>query len=486
MSLKNKAFSGIKFSSIATILSTIFQTAQLIILARLLEIDDFGLMGMVAIVIRFTDLIKDLSISDAIIQKKDVTNNDLSSLYWFNIFLGFFLAIVLFISSPLIATAFDEPQLTNLIRLSSLMFVISPFSQLFRAIIIKNLDFALTARIEVIANLTGALVTIILAFLKFGVLSMILGQIVVVSINSFLFFIKGIKLFKPAFHYSFEEVKKYLRFGMFKTGETIINYFNLNIDTMAIGKVLGAKALGIYNIAFNIIIIPSTRINPIINRVLFPIFSLMKDQDGMRKNFYKLLTVVGLINYPLFIGLIVTAPELILVMFGEKWRESIPLLQIMSGVGLLRALDNPIGPLLMARDKVDLIFKLNLLKLSLQIPCIIIAAYYYGTIGVAFTFLTLQIVYNLLGYFYLIKSAIGSSFTAYIKAVTVPLLLTLPMAIAVLIFKLIVPPLSMYWTLGLSITIGLVFYFGFLMLSKNEVVIEVKNLILEKLPMKRK
>lgn len=485
MSLKNKAFSGIKFSSIATILSTVFQTAQLIILARLLEINDFGLMGMVAIVIRFTDLIKDLSISDAIIQKKEVTKQDLSSLYWFNIFLGFFLAIVLFICSPLIANLFNEPQLTNLIRLSALMFVISPFSQLFRAIIIKNLDFALTARIEVVANLAGALVTIILAFLKFGILSMIIGQIVIVSLNSVLFFIKGIKLFKPTFHYSFKEVKKYLRFGMFKTGETIINYFNLNIDTMAIGKVLGTKALGVYNIAFNIIIIPSTRINPIINRVLFPIFSLMQDQEGMKKNFYKLLTVVGLINYPLFIGLIVTAPELILVMFGEKWRESIPLLQIMSGVGLLRALDNPIGPLLMARDKVDLIFKLNLLKLSLQIPCIIVAAYFYGTIGVAVTFLILQIGYNLLGYLYLIRSAIGSSFAAYVKAISIPLFLTSPMAIAVLIFKLIAPPLSIYWMLGLSITIGFLFYFILLLLSKNEIVKEVRNLILDKLPIRK-
>lgn len=482
MSLKEKAFSGVKWTTISTIIIACFQTSQLVILARLLDTKDFGVMGMVTIVIRFTDIFMDMGISNAIIQKNDISKEDLSSLYWFNIMMGCSLALIIFLGSPLIAMLFNEPRLINLIRWGSVILVIVPIGLQYRIVMQKELRFTLSAKSEVTANVIGFISTISFAYAGFGVLSLIWGQIIVVSINTIMLYKLGSKFFKPDLYFKFSHVKEYLRFGIYKTGEIILNFFNVNVDSVSIGRMLGAQALGIYNVAFNLIIIPSTRINPIINQVMYPVLSKMGGDEGrMKENFYKLLTFVGLINFPIFFGMFITAPYLIPVVFGLKWSASIPLLQIMCGVGLMRSLDNPVGVLLMAKGKVDRIFNLNLVKLSFQIPGIILSAYFFGATGVAYTFLVLQCLFNVLGYKYLICSAVGPSSQEYFKSVRLPFLCCIPMSLSVLAVQFLLTGFSQGLSLSLQILTGAIVFFTLLLFSNDSLINELRGMIMQQL-----
>ncbi len=482
MSLKSKAISGVKWTTISTVVIVAFQTLQLVFLARLLDTASFGLIGMVTVITALSEIFMDLGISNAIIQRKSVTPKDLNALYWFNIVAGIAISLIIFITAPLIAAVFKQNELLPLTRLISVIYLIVPFGQLYKAMLQKELKFNSITKAESASVIVGTLVTLFFAYTGHGVISIIYGQIIAASLKTFLYNLYGRNFFKPLFFFRFKHVKEYLKFGLYQAGESLTNYVNTNIDTLSIGKLLGASALGLYNLAFNIVIIPSTKINPIITRVLFPVFSKIQDQnEKLKAGFYKLLTIVGLINFPLFFGLFVTAPTFVLVVFGSKWMDSVPLLRLLCGVGLLRSIGNPVGSLLMAKGLINRSFRFNLFKMIFQIPGIIIGAYFGGSVGVAAVFLTLQLFYTYFSYSYLIKAAIGSSLPEYLLSLRLPLLLSLPMAAGIWIIQILNSELlSTRLGLAVQIVAGVIIYSTLLLIIKHPLIEELKSMFLKK------
>lgn len=169
------------------------------------------------------------------------------------------------------------------------------------------------------------------------------------------------------------------------------------------------------------------KLNPIITRVLFPAFAKIQDDtEKLRVNFYKLLSVVGIINFPALLGLMVVSNNFVPLVFGEKWNSIIPVLQLLCVVGLLRSVGNPIGSLLMAKARVDISFKFNVFKTFLFIPAIVIGGQMAGAIGVTLGFLLVQIINTILSYFVMIKPVLGSSYRQYILSLWLPFYLSLP------------------------------------------------------------
>lgn len=182
-----------------------------------------------------------------------------------------------------------------------------------------------------------------------------------------------------------------------------------------------------YNLAYNVAVVPPAKLNPIITRVLFPAFAKIQDDtEKLRVNFYKLLSVVGIINFPALLGLMVVANNFVPLVFGEKWNSIIPILQLLCVVGLLRSVGNPIGSLLMAKARVDISFKFNVFKTFLFIPAILIGGHLAGAIGVTLGFLVVQIINTILSYFVMIKPVLGSSYRQYILSLWLPFYLSLP------------------------------------------------------------
>lgn len=481
MNLKSQAVSGVKWNGVSAGVVTALQFVTLAVLARLLSPSDFGLMGMVMVVIGFSQLFADMGISNAIIYRQDATREELSSLYWLNILAGVVVFFIVCGACPLITAFYHEPRLINLIYLSSLIFLITPFGQQFQILLQKELKFDQLAKIEIISSFANFVSAITLAILGMGVFSLIWGQLAGTSLRVLLLFSWGWNHWRPAFHFSKRNLKGYISFGLYQMGEKAINYFNSNLDYLLIGSLLGAKALGYYTLAYNLVLRPSQRINPVITRVAFPVFSkLQNDIKRLKRGYLKVLRLLSTVNFPLMAGLAVVAPVAVPVIFGEQWLPSIILIQILTLVGLLRSTGNPMGSVLLARGRADLSFKWNLALMVTQIPGLYLGAKLGGTIGVAIAFAILMCIYSVFSYLILIRTMLGPCLHEYIATMWPALWMSGTMAFAVSFLGVFLQDMPELLVLITQILCGMVVYFGFMIYNQKTLVVEIKNMVLNR------
>jgi O-antigen/teichoic acid export membrane protein len=478
MSLKSQAVSGVKWSGISMGAVTALQFVTLAVLARLLSPSDFGLMGMIMVVIGFARLFADMGISNAIIYRQDATREELSSLYWLNILAGIVVFFIVCGARPLITTFYHEPRVSNLIYLSSLIFLITPFGQQFQILLQKELKFDQLAKIEIIGSFANSATAITLAILGMGVFSLIWGQLAGSSLRVLLLSWWGWENWRPHFHFATQDLKGYISFGMYQMGEKAINYFNSNLDYLLIGSLFGAKALGYYTLAYNLILRPSLMINPIITRVAFPVFSrVQNDTEKLTRGYLKVLQLLSSVNFPMMAGLAVVAPIAVPVIFGEQWLPSIILVQILTVVGLLRSTGNPVGSLLLSKGRADLGFKWNLALMISQIPGLYLGAKLGGTVGVAIAFAILMCIYSVFNYLVLIRSLLGPCLREYIQSMWPSLWMSGAMAVVVLFSGLFLQNMPKLLILIMQLLCGVLVYIGLMNYTQKMLVVEIRNMV---------
>ena len=450
MSLREKTISGAKWSAMATIVIIGLGLVQMTVLARIIDNHQFGLLTVSLVIIALADTLSDFGIANSIIQRKEISHLELTTLYWLNVGLGIFVFVLVFLLSDTIASVLHNPDLAPLMRTLSFAFVVIPHGQQFRALMQKELEFNKTA---------------------------ILGYLVNSAVRTLLFGYFGRKIYRPGLHFSLASVSSNLRFGAWLTADSIINYVNTNLSTLVLARILGASVAGGYNLAYNVAVVPPMKLNPIITRVLFPAFAKIQDDtEKLRINFYKLLSVVGIINFPVLLGLMVVSSNVVPLVFGEKWNGIIPILQLLCVVGLLRSVGNPIGSLLMAKARVDISFKFNVFKTFLFIPAIIVGGHMAGAIGVTLGFLLVQIVNTVLSYFIMIKPVLGSSYRQYILSLWLPFYLSLPtLAVSYGLGIILSGHLPLAALLAVQVAAGALAFVVMIVLSRNALVVEMKR-----------
>lgn len=471
MKYQKIAINGAKWTTSSTAILTILQFTQVTVLARILTPTEFGLVGMVTILINLFTIFSDMGVSNAIIYKQEEDPKKLSSLYWLNIFFGVLLCLIMILSTPLITSYYNEPKLKDIILISSVIFLINPLGQQFQFLLQKNFEFKLIGIIEIIAALCGTVVAIILALNNFKEASIIFGQIANSLTKTIFLFIVGYRKWKPGFYFNYKEIKEHLRFGIYSVGDNVLNFFSSNLDYIIIGGVLGAKALGFYTLAYQLVIFPISKLNPIITKVAFPLFSTMnRNKENLRKGYLNILDIVSSINFPLLVGLLVTSDYLVLALYGDGWDVTIQLIKLLCIVGILRSLGNPIGSLLMSQGRTDLGFKLNLITLILQIPSLYIGAKVFGIYGVAIGFIIVQI-FNIILNFYTVNIIIGQWINKLWNKIYMQLVISISMGIAVyLVGEYVLRELKSHTIICLLIQIplGIIMYtFLYLMLKKD-------------------
>ena len=239
MSLKAKTISGVKWTTVSTIFINMLQLLQLAILARFLSPRDFGLMAIVMVVMGFVQGFADMGISNAIIHRQNTTRNELSSLYWLNVFAGVVMFTIVSLVAPLVAKFYHQPELTNLIILLSSTFIIQSFGQQFVMLWQKELRFKEIAKVEIINKILSFIVSVLFAYLGFGVYALVLGSIVNSITQTIQFLHFGLKEYRPMLRFKIDEVRTFVGFGAYQMGERTVNYFNYQVDALLIGKILG-------------------------------------------------------------------------------------------------------------------------------------------------------------------------------------------------------------------------------------------------------
>ena len=481
MSLRANAVAGIRWTSLSSVVSTGSEMLRTIVVARFLSPADFGLMAMATLVIGAAQTYTDLGLTAAIIHRQHTTKEELSTLYWLNLFSGLVVFALVWFSSPLISLFFREPKLLSLLKVVALVFIIAPIGSQFDILLQRDLAFGVLASRDILASVGNTAVAIAGAVCGFGVWALVCGFITNTALRTLLLVRVGWSRFRPLLHFHRSELKGYITFGLFQMGERSINYLGQRLDQILIGSVLGARALGYYSFAFNLTTQPIYRVSPILNKVAFPLFSRVQyDREKLRKGYTKLLSFLTTINAPLLIGLAVVAPLAVPLIFGTKWSKSITLLQILCLVTLSRTVGNPVGNLLLAKGRADLGFKWTMFSIVVSAPTIYGGGRVGGATGVAVALLVLQGVLVVPAYRYLVRPLVGECGREYSGALLKPIVLAIAMGLVVSCVPLLLGGFSGMLVLTLQLAVGSTVYLVLLRLFHSEFLLEVRDLFFQR------
>lgn len=397
-----------KWTTISTVIVTVFQLATVIVLTRFLEPADFGLMSVLMIVVGFAQAFMDMGISNAIIQRQTVTHEQLSSLYWLNIVSGLVIALIVAMSAPLVAGFYGEPRITGFLWILSSVFIVIGLGNQYRVLSQKALAFSFMAKIEIVAAAASFLVAVVLAALGWGVYALIGAMLAQAVVSSLCYLMTGLRRHHfPALIYRHSALRGFFSFGLFQMGEKSINYLSANIDNILIGKFLGMQALGFYNLAWQLCIFPVQKINPVVNKVAFPVYArLQNDRPQLSLYYARFLQAVALITLPLLAFLFYFPGDVVRVLYGPGWEQTANLIGVLAFVGIFKALGNPAGSVFLALGRADLGFWWNLVwLLALGVLLLVVLSISPHLESVVLALLALVAAFGVFWHFLVIKIA---------------------------------------------------------------------------------
>lgn len=476
---KNKTVRSILWSVVSQVGRQMLLLIIGIILARLLSPEEFGLIAMVTVITSFALIFGELGFSAALVQKKDITQDILSSIFWLNLCAGILLTVVFIICAPLIARFYQEPVLIPLTILVSLNFTLSSLNIVQNTILTKSLDFRTISIVEIISVSISGLIAIVLAYMGFGVWSLAIQTVTISAITAILLWL--LNDWRPKFVFKWSGVKDLLGFSSNLLGTNTLNYWARNIDYILIGRYLGSYPLGIYNRAYMVMLFPLQNVTRVIARVMFPSFSLIQDdKERIKKLHLRLTRIVALFTFPMMLGIFVTVEAFVLTIFGEKWVAMIPVLRILSLVGLVQSIIGLNGYIYLSQGKADLQFRLGLVFKSVVILGILIGLR-WNIIGVAIGYAFAMLI-NLYPNVYFSGRLINLSFWELMVNLSGVYICAFIMAIIVAICGLFLPSsLSSWLVLMIQVSLGGCVYIFILHLFKIKAYQDIQELLIEQI-----
>jgi O-antigen/teichoic acid export membrane protein len=336
MSLKQEAVKGVAWSAIQKWGVRLISFSVMLILTRLVLPESFGLVAYATVFTAFAQIFVDQGFSDAIVQFSHLDREHLDTAFWISVITGTIFTGASIAFSGMIANIFHEPKLIPIVRWLSLIFILNALSSVQQALLRRKLAFkSLTTR-SLIATFTSGIIAIIMAFLGFGVWSLVAKLIVDGVVN--LIALWQVSDWRPSFHLSTSHFKELFSFGINIVGGDFVDFLSVHSDDFLIGYFLGPIALGYYTLAYNLLIVMTDLLVSVPNAVAFPIFSRIKsDPNRLKAAFYETIQVQSVIAFPIFLGVFAVAPEAVRVLYGDKWLLSIPVVQILMFIGIVRS-----------------------------------------------------------------------------------------------------------------------------------------------------
>ncbi len=398
MTLKQKTINGLLWSFIDNFSSQGIVFVVGVILARILTPKEFGLIGMITIFIAISSSFVNSGFSQALLRKKDCTETDYSTIFYFNLTIGILFFGILFVSAPAISIFFDEPQLIPLVRVLGGVLVIDAFTLIQRTMLTKRIDFKLQTKISVIGNVISGGIGVMMAYQGFGVWSLVAKTISQQGINSLLLWLWN--RWRPLWVFSVESFKELFSFGSKLLASGLIDTVYRNVYYLVIGKYFSATELGFYTRADLFKNLPAQNINGIMSRVTFPVLALMQDEPVRLKATYKkMIKAVMYISFILMSGMAATAEPLVIALIGEHWRPSIIYLQLLTFVGVMYPLQSLNLNMLNVLGRSDLFLRLEIIKKILVIPTILIGIVWGIKIMIMGMWVNTMIAYYLNSYY---------------------------------------------------------------------------------------
>lgn len=412
-SLRSHATKGGKWTAVSATCIFTFQLVQLVVLGRLLGTSDFGLMAILMVVIGLANSIADFGLGNYLVQVKDLCLRSLVILMSIAVALSLSLMVVVALSAEIIAEYYSNPQLAEFLPWLSISIVASCISQMQFSLLQRFFEFKTLSVSEMASVFLSTLAVVILAIDGYGVWALIIGQLILPSAKAVFLVPNFLAVCRRLPKNSHSDLWMARKFTFYQTGERILNYIAANMDKAILGRMVGEAGLGLYSLAFQIMTKPFMIINPIVTRVALPTFSYIKNDDArLSSGYLEALRLIGLATFPIYLALAIAAPGIIHITIGEKWSDAAPILSVLSVLGMLFSIGNPLGSLIIAKGKPHYGFIFNLISLLVYAVAFTVGAR-YGAIGVAWAFLLSSLFILFPVEFVIRKRLIGMSFFHY-------------------------------------------------------------------------
>lgn len=476
---RDRTVAGISWSVASQIGRHGILAVTTVILANLLAPRQFGLIAMITIITRFAEVITELGFGAALVQRRDNEPIHLTSVFWVNLITGAVITGALAFGAPLIGNFYGEPILVPLTAFIAFTFFVSSAGIVPRTLFTRDLDFRTIAIVETWAAGIGGAAAIVMALRGFGAWALAGQEVIRATATTTLFW--GYSQWRPSFRISWDAIMDLMRFSLNLLGNRTLNYWSRQADDLLIGRYVGSDALGSYRLAYDIMLFPLRNVSRVISRVMFPSLSEIQDQPGKVKAvFLKVTRAIALITFPLMLGLLATTRPFVLAVFGEQWLSMVPILRILSLVGLVQSIGTLNGNLFMSQGRTDLQFRLGFFVKSFRILAIVVGLQ-WGVIGVALAY-GLSVWITAYPTFAYAGGLVDMTVREIVWNLTGILCASAAMAILVFAAGVLFPSAWPSWIrLASQVSLGVALYAGFVLFFELEAYRDVRSLLEEQL-----
>lgn len=362
----------------------VIHTASTMVLARLLTPQDYGLVAMVTAVVGFVALFKDMGLSMATIQNKDITHEQVSGLFWINVGISILLGVILCALAPVITRFYREPRLVGITLVLACTFLFSGLTVQHHALLRRQMRFVTLGGIEVASMAVGVAGAILMAYLGTGYWALVALPVSTTVGNMILvwYFCR----WRPGVPRRGIGVRPLLRFGGHLTGFSLVNYFSRNLDNFLLGRYWGTEILGFYSKAYNIMMLPISQIRGPLESVAIPALShLQGDPERYRRYYLKLIGLVAFLSMPLMVFLFVCADEVILLLLGPNWSGASNIFKILCLVAFIQPVSSTRGLVLISLGKSQKYFRWGVANGVLTSASFVVGLP-WGAVGVAVSY----------------------------------------------------------------------------------------------------
>lgn len=345
--MRAKAVRAMGHLGLGSVMGKLFSLGTTLVMARILSPHDYGVMSIAMIIIGFIGFFNEVGIGAALVQKSALTEKEINGCFVIAVSISVLLFVLTTISSPIIAHFYDNPELEKIISVLALAFILGAVSTVPMALLRRDMGFKAIAGINVLSILLQSISGLALAYFNHGVWSLVYGFLIGSTINCIGFL--SLSGWRPRSLAGTREAGALVIYGLHITSTRIFWYLYTNADKAIVGKLLGSKALGIYDMAFSLATLPSAQVTTLVVNVAAPLFSRVQTQFAeLTQMLLKLTRGLAYVTYPALIGMLVCSRELILLALGPTWSEVLIPFNALCLMGLIKSIDPLLSQILIS------------------------------------------------------------------------------------------------------------------------------------------
>lgn len=351
-----------------------------VVLARLLTPFDYGCIGMLSIFMVLAETFIDGGFGSALIQKKRPTHEDYSTIFWWNVVLAFLMYAVLYISAPAISRFYKIPLLCDVLRVQGIILFIYALNLIQRNQLKKQLKFRILAKVRIVTSVIALITTIFMAYKGFGVWALVAQNIIGAAIPAIVFW--GYTKWRPSFVFSRRSFKELFSFGIYMFLTHIVNKMNSQLQALLIGKFYNPVTLGYYSKGSKTESLASQTISSVMTSVTYPLYAEVQDEKERMQNMIKRLTMtISYITFPLMFILMLCAKPIFVLLYSDRWLNSVPYFQALCLAGLAICLLSVNLQTISAIGKSKTMFNWSLVKITVSLGLVVCGLSLFGMKG---------------------------------------------------------------------------------------------------------